>query len=193
MSATFMVHRLENGLAVCVAGKAGDLPAASLADLRIGDTGVVLDPPSYYTLRPAAADLTITDVIASDRATWRWVETDAAGPIGATSTVTNYLGGRAVQRRPTATSLVCDSGGIKDYLIGVTDTSAPRTITLPPAQNCREIVVKDESLLANNPIIIQPLEPGRTVDGAPNVSINVGGGCFYLYSDGVNWFVSSQL
>lgn len=77
-----------------------------------------------------------------------------------------------------------------ETLIAVTDTSAPRTITLDndDKEAGRIIIVKDESGGAgSNPITVVP-ESG-TIDGASSVIIGANYGSQTFYSNGTNWFV----
>lgn len=117
-----------------------------------------------------------------------WFLTGFTGSIGSVGAVTAYLGGATVQRRATATNLTCDTAGIADYIVGVTSTAAPRTITLPAATNGRVIVVKDESEGAATNNITVVGAGGSLIDGAANFVINTNGGSKGFYSDGTNWF-----
>ena len=80
-----------------------------------------------------------------------------------------------------------------DYVINVTDTSAPRTITLPPAALVGEsFVVKDGSGAASvNNITIQPasLPPGQLIDGQASVAISINYGSLNFVSDGTNYYI----
>lgn len=77
-----------------------------------------------------------------------------------------------------------------DQYVGVTDTSAPITITLlnliMPDQ---ELTVKDESLAAaSNPITVV-VEGGGLIEGSISKQINTNGGCMRLKFDGTNYFI----
>lgn len=80
---------------------------------------------------------------------------------------------------------------VTDVIIGVTDTTAARTITLPLVANTSPgqiFIVKDESAFANSITIARN---GATIDGATaNLTITTGaaGGVVSLYSSGTAWF-----
>lgn len=78
-----------------------------------------------------------------------------------------------------------------DLLVAVTDTSAPRTITLATAdvEDGRVIIVKDESggAAANN--ITVATQGAETIDGAATQTISANYGALRIYSDGSNWFL----
>jgi hypothetical protein len=87
------------------------------------------------------------------------------------------------------TAVVADSNTAGESIIGVTDTTAPRNITLDDDDkiDAKRITVKDESGNAGvNNITITP-ESG-TIDGAASVQIVVNYGVVRIYSDGSNWF-----
>ena len=78
-----------------------------------------------------------------------------------------------------------------DYLVTVTNTALPRTITLPSAVTMGDgkvYVIKDESggAAANN-ITINP-QGGQSINGAASIVINTNFGVVQLYSNGTNWF-----
>ncbi|HNA61609.1 MAG TPA: hypothetical protein PKW79_00830 [Rhabdochlamydiaceae bacterium] len=82
------------------------------------------------------------------------------------------------------------SATYSDQYIGVTDTSAPITITLfnliMPDQ---ELTVKDESLAAaSNPITVV-VDGGGLIEGSVSKQINTNGGCMRLKFDGMNYFI----
>lgn len=83
-----------------------------------------------------------------------------------------------------------------DYIIGVTDTAIPRTITLGTATKntgsptrARFIIIKDISggATANN-ITIDTESGLGAIDGVASVSISVDYGVLIVYTDGTNWF-----
>lgn len=90
-----------------------------------------------------------------------------------------------VKRTPTAVDYM--SAG--ESIIAVTNTAAPRTITLANADkdSAKRIEIKDESggAATNNITIVA--ETG-TIDGAASVAITANYGVARLYSDGTNWF-----
>jgi hypothetical protein len=75
-------------------------------------------------------------------------------------------------------------------IIGVTNTSAARTITLATADVVpgRVIIIKDETggAAANN--ITVNTQGGQTIDGVSTVTITANYGVLRVYSDGNNWF-----
>ena len=90
-----------------------------------------------------------------------------------------------ITRKATAVSYVSQGEG----LIAVTNTAAPRTITLSDADkiDCKEIDIKDESGGAGtNNITISP--QSGTIDGAASVVISANYGVARVYSNGTNWF-----
>ena len=100
----------------------------------------------------------------------------------------------AFSRYPTAVSytiLLTDVGF--GWVIGVTDTAAARTITLPLANAVPagwQLTVKDESggALTNNITIARA--GADTIDGATSNVINLNYGSRTFYSDGVSkWFI----
>ena len=126
--------------------------------------------------------------------------TGATGPTGATGStgatgpqgVTGATGGStgSFSRVTSAVSYLVQPG---DFYVGITDTTALRTVTLPQASlnpSGRVVVVKDESLGASgNNITIQPdgTVPD-TIDGQANATIVKDGGCKWLMCDGIsNW------
>ncbi len=88
------------------------------------------------------------------------------------------------------TAVAADYTTVDEVFIGVTDTSAARTITLASADAVadRVIVVKDESGGAGANNITIATEGTETIDGAASVSITTNYGYVRLYCDGTNWF-----
>lgn len=82
-----------------------------------------------------------------------------------------------------------DANSSGESIIGVTDTSIPRTITLDDDDkiNGKRLVIKDESGNASTNNITIQAESG-TIDGSASVSIIADYGVVRLYSDGSNWF-----
>ena len=83
-----------------------------------------------------------------------------------------------------------------DYYIGVSNTSALRTISLPsnPVPNALYII-KDESLAAaTNNITVNVNGATGTIDGATTAVISINGGSITLKADsaGVNYFIINQ-
>ena len=108
----------------------------------------------------------------------------------------NCTQGNILQFRKTAVS---DTVLKTDYYIGVTNTAAARTITLPttgitalePSRG-QVFIIKDESNAASiNNITITP--NGGTIDGAASKVIAVNGGSYQIFFDGTNYFTLPQL
>lgn len=80
--------------------------------------------------------------------------------------------------------------GDADYYIGVADTSARRTITLPSAKGRegRVYVIKDESGGAGTHPIAVKAGAGETIDGAGAMTIGTSYGVQRVTSSGENWF-----
>ena len=79
----------------------------------------------------------------------------------------------------------------EDYYVGVTDTSAPRTITLPPLDSVPlwvEYIVKDESGGAGANNITIDGDGAETIDGAATKVINSNYGVFRLLRGETAWF-----
>jgi hypothetical protein len=82
---------------------------------------------------------------------------------------------------------------MQDEIVGVTDTSSARTITLPSAATVRSgalYTIKDESGAAVTNNITIARAGSDTIDGATSKVINTNYGVVTLYSDGTSkWFV----
>jgi hypothetical protein len=81
-----------------------------------------------------------------------------------------------------------------DYIISITDTTVPRSVTISTEDiqsgstaNPREFVIKDESGGAGTNNITISGETGN-IDGGASVTINQNYGSFGIYSDGTNLF-----
>lgn len=77
-----------------------------------------------------------------------------------------------------------------DRIIGITNTAAPMSVTIPLGVAGVQVVVKDETGGANltNPITIQS-GGGAAIDGQATYLITTAYGSVTLYSNGTNWFV----
>lgn len=98
-------------------------------------------------------------------------------------------GSLSILRVPTAVSLATDD----ETLIGVTDTTVARTITIQTTDIVagRIFIIKDESGAASNPnpITITTQVPATNkIDGVESVKINVAFGVVRLYVGGTNLF-----
>ena len=88
----------------------------------------------------------------------------------------------------TTTAVTATTAG--QTIIGVTDTSAPRSVHLATVDLApgRVIIIKDESgVAATNNITIDG-QGGQTIDGQASVTISANYGVLRVYSDGSNWF-----
>jgi len=95
-------------------------------------------------------------------------------------------GSLAFQYTSTAVSITTSG----DTIIGVTDTSVARTITLASADAVvgRIITIKDESGAAGTNNITIATEGSETIDGAATNAIIANFGAGRYYSNGSNWF-----
>ena len=94
-----------------------------------------------------------------------------------------------LSRAETATSdNTASMGSVHTY--AVTDTSAPRTLTISSADitDNRQFVIKDQSGLAGINNITIDTEGSEKIDGADTITISVNYGSATLYSDGSNLF-----
>jgi hypothetical protein len=79
----------------------------------------------------------------------------------------------------------------KDFLVGYTNLTAGRVVTLPTAVSPvgRRIIIKDESGAAGTSnITITGSVSGQSIDGATSKIINTNYGSVAVYNDGSNWF-----
>lgn len=81
---------------------------------------------------------------------------------------------------------------LNDYMIGVSNVSGGKTMTLPTAVGNagRVFMIKEQSGAANSTdkIVIQP-QAGELIDGQSNYEITVSYESVGLVSDGSNWFI----
>jgi hypothetical protein len=91
-----------------------------------------------------------------------------------------------VERRSTAISTTSSS----EVIIGITDTSIARTITMQTIDTIdgQIYIIKDESGGAATNNIEIDTQGSETIDGAASILITVNFGVLRLYSDGTNWF-----
>ena len=105
---------------------------------------------------------------------------------GSPNSKLDVRGSFAVLRLATAVS----SSSADEVIIGVTDTTAPRTITISSADVVagRLFIIKDESggAAANN--ITIATAGAETIDGAASVTIISNYGAIKLYSNGTDLF-----
>lgn len=94
--------------------------------------------------------------------------------------------GFAVERIGTAVS--ANTAG--ETIVGVTDTSIARTITLDAddVKSGHIFIIKDESGAAGTNNITIDTEGAENIDGVASIAITANYGVARLYSDGTNWF-----
>lgn len=99
------------------------------------------------------------------------------------------MGGQERSYRSVAADATVKAG---DYYVGVSDTSAPRTLTLATPLGRRRIhIIKDESGAASaNPITVDG--SGALIDGQATAQIATDYGSLSLISNGTNWHISSR-
>lgn len=110
----------------------------------------------------------------------------ALGADGPASTL--HVGGsQSVQRIAVKADYALTDG---DYYVGVTDTSAARTLTLPSAKDRsgRVYVVKDESGGAAAHAISVKAPAGEKIDGADSLKVGTAYGYLRVVSNGKDWF-----
>ena len=117
------------------------------------------------------------------------MEIDDQGRVGIGIVPTSKLtvdGSFQVKRVASAVTI----STVDEVIIGITDTSASRTINLQPADafSGRIFILKDESGAAGTNNIIVNAASGTTIDGAASTSINTNYGAMRVYSDGTNFF-----
>lgn len=95
-----------------------------------------------------------------------------------------------VLKRFVRTATAVSISTTNDDLIGVTDTSALRTITVSTADivDGYQLVVNDESGLAGTNNITIATQGSELIDGAATATISTNYGSIWLYSDGTNLF-----
>lgn len=110
-----------------------------------------------------------------------------------------YLGSgdQATHRTAVGAADYNPSALTTDYIIAMTDTAAPRAVTISTededsgtTDNPRMMIVIDESGNCNVSNITITLESGGTINGAANVVMNVAYQAVRLYLDGTNaWII----
>ena len=103
------------------------------------------------------------------------------------SSTLHVKGSQSVQRTPVQADYTLTD---TDHYIGVTDTAAPRTVTLPAAAGRagRQYIIKDESGRAGTQSITVTAQTGETIDGSNSMAISTNYGVLRLVSSGKNWF-----
>ena len=111
----------------------------------------------------------------------------AIGNTTIANTALTVIGGHTNKRTAIASNYTVL---LEDYIIGVTNTSSPRTITFPVASSSnigQVYVVKDESGTASTNNIICIVSGGGLIDGQSSFSINQNYGFRQFYSSGSQW------
>jgi len=100
---------------------------------------------------------------------------------------TSLDSGLALNRSATAVDYTTVKN---DCVVGVTDTSVARTVTLGSVSAFANniVIVKDESGAAGTNNITIATEGAETIDGAATLVISANYGAARLYCDGTNWF-----
>jgi len=108
----------------------------------------------------------------------------ATNPVNALNSATT---GQYINRTATATSYTVLT---TDYVIGVTSTSAARTITLPSAPLVNQVfIIKDESGAASiNNITVTVSGGAINIDGATTSLIYTNYGSLTVYFNGTKYF-----
>lgn len=143
-----------------------------------GHTPAALHPTMIFHSSTAAA-------VATDE----WISfghdgTDGIINMGAGSLRMNA--GIIMKRTATAIDYTTVEG---DYIIGVTDTSVVRTITLASVtvKDGKTFIIKDESGAAGTNNIIIDTEGAETIDGQAQIPITFNRGVLRVYCNGTNW------
>jgi hypothetical protein len=128
------------------------------------------------------------------RAAVKTLKTDGALVVGNTVAIGSpgpgsalHVGGsQSVKRTAVAGDYAVTND---DYYVGVTDTSAPRIVTLPTAsgKSGRVHIIKDESGGAGKQPITVKAQPGETLDGTGSLPIGTDFGVIRIISNGKNW------
>jgi len=95
---------------------------------------------------------------------------------------------------PQYSTPVSVSAASTRIIVGVSDTSAPRTVTLLTSQCVagRIYHIKDESLAASVANYVKIVgQGGQLIDGLAEIRIVTPGGAVWLYSNGTAWFMHS--
>ncbi len=82
---------------------------------------------------------------------------------------------------------------LSDYIATITDTSSPRTATMPQFTNTNQVfIIKDGSggALINNITVSAP--GGVLIDGAASYVINTNWGSVQMYNDGTNYLTIAK-
>jgi hypothetical protein len=123
----------------------------------------------------------------------RWLASDGTVILNLNSTKQIVQGG-GLSRNRTAKAINY-TALVSDNIVAVTDTSSPRTITLPSAATAgagATLEIKDESGAAGINAITILRAGSDTIDGATSKTINTNYGYLQLYSTGASWSVDAN-
>ena len=138
---------------------------------------------------PSANTVAFDDAIALGSGALASANND--GQWGAASVPIDFQSYRQLALGRAGVAVNTDTVTSPQAIIGVTDTSVARTVTLQTATLTagRVVIVKDESGLAGTNNITVATQGAETIDGAATVVISTNYGVVRLYSNGTNWFI----
>lgn len=114
---------------------------------------------------------------------------------GAIASVSATLSGNIYTVTKSATNIQITP---KMFYIGITNTSAARTIGMPdtisglPSRGQRFIIKDENGLAGSNNITIQTVDGTTLIDGAASILINTNYGAVTILFDGTNYFTISR-
>lgn len=187
--------------ATCGGVKTFDISQAGIIGDATGEPYIRFPSGSVSTPNYSFVDDTDTGMYRSgaDSLGWatggtKYLELDASGIFHADGGVSVDQGALSfsedliVNRRAVAGDI---TGLSTDYYLECTDTTVPRTVTVPDTSpNGQVFVIKDASLAAGtNNITITTPGGTTTFDGSTSLTIDANGGSFEIISDGTNYQV----
>ena len=170
---------------VTVSGVLGDLDTTGINEgetWNVGDSLFLSETAGQLTkIRPnATAEVQSIAKVLRSHASQGQLLIQGAGRVNASPNTVTW------NRQATAVSANTNGSPI----VAVTNTTAPRTITILTAHavNGRVMVFKDESGGAGTNNITIATEGGGLIDGLSTATIAIDYGAIKLYSDGTDWF-----
>ena len=108
----------------------------------------------------------------------------------ATTLTGGIVVGASVTLKLNTSAANTDTSTMASFVIGITDTSVARTVTLQTADTVagREYIIKDQSGAAATNNITIATQAAQTIDGASTLVISANYGVAKVYCDGTNWF-----